>query len=411
MYPKRLRAGYALATVLIFAGCAASKPQPGPIPLNVDVAVAHRGNLSTHVTLDGQVAPLLQSTLSFQQSGPIVAVYVNEGNRVRRGEVLARIDASTLRAQYATQLALAAQARAQAKGSQISLPVTQQANAAAVQTAKAALENAKLVFHQDAALFKQGYLSQTTLAAARSTFVKAGNDYDDALAGLQNTAASAQGVQASLASARAAAAQAAVLRTEIGQTVLYAPFSGIVTARFLDPGAMAGPATPILSVSRLATVWINLNVPDGDLAYVHRGNRVSFQSSSVPGRVFHGRVDTVNAVPSAGTLSYRARLRVPNPDMTLRGGMLVTVRVTKERRNDVVIVPRTAIAQTAKGAVVYVVQQKKAVAVPVSVGLETETLAQVISPKVRSGTPVIVTRPDALRNGSIVTIAGGHRAP
>ena len=70
------------------------------------------------------------------------------------------------------------------------------------------------------------------------------------------------------------------------------------------------------------------------------------------------------------------------------------------------MVPRSAVAQTPNGSVVYVVVDSKAQAVPVSVGVQTETMAQVISPKVQPGTQVITTRPDALKDGSVVAVNG-----
>jgi multidrug efflux pump subunit AcrA (membrane-fusion protein) len=133
---------------------------------------------------------------------------------------------------------------------------------------------------------------------------------------------------------------------------------------------------------------------------------VRYQSTSLPGRTFAGPIQTVNLVPTAGTLSYLARLQVQNPGYVLRGGMLVTVTVTKARAANAIVVPRSAVAQTPNGNVVYVVVDNKAQAVPVRVGVQTETMAQVISPKVQPGTQVITTRPDALKDGSVVAVNG-----
>jgi HlyD family secretion protein len=119
----------------------------------------------------------------------------------------------------------------------------------------------------------------------------------------------------------------------------------------------------------------------------------------------------VNAVPTSGTLSYLARITMANPGDVLRGGMLVTATLPKEVANDAVVVPRGAIAQTPNGNSVYVVQNNKAVEVPVKVGVQTDTLSQVISPKLQPGAQVITTRPDALKDGSVVAIANASPAP
>jgi multidrug efflux pump subunit AcrA (membrane-fusion protein) len=96
-----------------------------------------------------------------------------------------------------------------------------------------------------------------------------------------------------------------------------------------------------------------------------------------------------------------------NPADLLRGGMLVTATVTKEARNNAIVVPRTAVAQTDSGNAVYVVgADNKAKEVPVRLGIQTDTLAEVQSSQVQAGTKVITTRPDALKDGSVVAING-----
>lgn len=403
---QRLAIASALVASLALTACGGSSGSHGPQPLNVDVAAAARRTIATYITLDGQIAPLEQSTLSFQQSGPISSIPVNVGDRVSAGQVVAQIDGSTLRAQLAQAQAQASQAQASARGSQVGLPIAQQSNASTLATAKGAYANAQLVYQQDEQLFRQGYVSQQQLEAARAQYVQAQAQAQAAQAGTQNDIVSAQNVKASMAGAQAAAAQASVLATELSQTTIYAPFVGVVTARFMDPGAMAGPSAPVLQVARTDKVWVNVNVPDEDLPYVRAGQTISFTSSSLPGKSFLGTVGTVNTVPTQGTLSYLARIQENNPGDVLRGGMLITATIPKQRAVGAIVVPLGAIAQTQAGNAVFIVRNGAAKQVPVKVGLQTDTLAQVISPLVVPGSEVITTRPDALQDGSKVAVNG-----
>lgn len=406
----RFAAAGALAAAVMLGGCGGHPQQRGPVALDVDVAQAQRRDIATYLNLDGQIAPLQESTLSFQQSGPVSQIYVNQGDRVSKGELLAKIDDSTLRAQLAQVEAQIAQSRAQAQSSAQNVPITQANTAQAVSSAKAALVNAKLTYDQDTQLFKQGYVSQSQLEQARAAYVAAQSQYQTALSNKGTTGVQTSQAQAAQEAVHAAEAQANILRTEIGQTSLYAPFDGVVTARLMDPGAMASPGNPVLHVSQVSTVWLNVNVPDEDLAYVHSGTPVTFTSSQLGSRKFSGTITTVNAVPTQGTLSYQARIRQPNPDNSLRGGMLVSVTVQKERHKNAVVVPREAVAQTDQGANVFIVtKDNKAQQVPVQIGVQTDTLSEVRSPKIQPGTTVITTRPDALQNGSTVAIASGRR--
>jgi multidrug resistance efflux pump len=87
---------YALGVTLTLSACSQGPQRQAP-PLSVDVAAASRQNIATYVSLDGQVAPLEQSVLAFQQNGTITSISVNVGDRVRSGQVLARIDDSRRR--------------------------------------------------------------------------------------------------------------------------------------------------------------------------------------------------------------------------------------------------------------------------------------------------------------------------
>lgn len=451
---QRALAAAALSAVALAAcGHGAAGPRQAA-PVAVDVAKAQLQDIGTYLSLDGQITPLQQSTLSTPQSGTVTAVYVNEGQRVAAGQVLARLDDSTLRAQLAQQQALAAQAEAQLSGQTLQGNVTPsqaQSTVAAAQqqlataknnlaTAQEALVNAKLVNDGNEALFKQGYVAATTLAGSRAAYVQAQETVNSSQAALQQAVvalanAKAQGTNAvpiqnqailgARATLKSAQAQVKLLQTEIAQSRLVAPFDGVITQRLLDPGAFAGPNQPILQISQVSHVYVNVNVPDNDLAYVHKGTDLTFTSSSLPGRTFDGTVFDVNATPTTGTLSYRARVVMPNPDDALRGGMLVTVSVRKEFHPRAIVVPLTAVVQSPAGAAVYTLaplpappggSPKGAKAgppaggpsfalaklVPVKLGLETDTQAQVTSPRITAGTTVITTRPDALQDKSMV---------
>jgi HlyD family secretion protein len=392
---------FAIAVVLL-AGCGQGQQKRGPTALDVDVAQAQRRTIATYLTLDGQVSPLEESTLSFQQSGPITAIYVNQGDRVSAGQLLARIDASTLQAQLAQDVALISQASARAQMSALNVPIVSSQTSQAVLSAKAALDNAQLAYNQDLQLYKQGYVSQSQLVQARSQYIAAQSQYQTSITNQKSTMVSTSSAAADRAAVQSAQAQANTLRTMIGQTALYAPFDGVITARLMDPGAMASPGNAVLRVDKLDTVWVNVNVPDEDLAYVHAGTPVTF-TASTSNRRFSARINAVNAVPTQGTLSYQARIRQINPGDVLRGGMLVSVIIQQARHDNAIVVPRQAVAQSDTGNAVFVVgADKKAQQVPVKIGLQTDTLSEVISPRVQAGTTVIVTRPDALQDGSLV---------
>lgn len=416
-----------LLAASVMAGCAGKAQHPVAPPLAVDAQPVVRQDIATYAQLDGQITPLQQSNLSLPQSGTLSSVYVTEGDRVSQGQVLAKIDDSTLRAQLA-------QAKATLSGSALSTPVTVQQNNTAligaeqnlanarnnVTSAQAAYDNAKVVYDGDESLYKQGYVAQTALEQAKSQYVAAQQTLSNNKELLRAAQSSLKAAQTNLGNNQvqktqvaANAAQVKQLETAIQQTTLYAPFNGVITARLLDPGAFAGPNQNILQISQIDTVYVNANVPDDELGFVRPGTAVSFTTSSLPGTVYNGRVFDVNAVPTTGTLSYRARIVESNPGDRLRGGMLVTVSVRKEFHRNALVVPRTAIFQGDTGTSIFTVADGKpgpdgkptkiAKQIPVKVGLQTDVLTEVIGP-VAPGTLVVTTRPDSLADGSTVAV-------
>jgi RND family efflux transporter MFP subunit len=432
-----------LASVVALAlgGCGkpAAKGPQGPAPLAVDVAKATQQDIATFLALDGQVAPLQESTLNSTQTGTLAAVYVTEGQHVVKGQLLAKLDDSTLRAQLAQNQGLLEQARARLASSTISQPIQSQqytSSLAAAQqgldaarnrvaTADASLRSAELVNKQNQQLFTQGYVSQTALTQSQANYVAAQQETNNARSALQaaqaalasakanlgQTQVDAQTVAANKGALTQAEASVTLLQTQISQASIYAPFDGVVTQRFLDPGALASASSPVVKVSQISTVYVNANVPDEDLPYVRRGTPVTFTTTSVPGKTFSATISDVNATPTAGTLSYRARVQQDNSDGLLRGGMLVTLNVRKEAHRAAIVVPRSAVFESERGANVFTVEDGKAKALPVRLGLQTDAQSEVLGGTVRPGTVVITTRPDSLQDGSVVAVAGAGGPP
>jgi HlyD family secretion protein len=472
--------GAAVLVAFAVSACAhGGDGQGGPPPVAVNVVKAVRQDIATYLTLDGQITPKQDATLSTPQSGTVAAVYVNEGQRVHAGELLAQLDDTTLRAQLAAAEAQVAQSQASLGSAQLQGNITpsqasstvataQQQYAAAknaTQTDVAALANAKLIFDSNDTLYKQGYVAQTTFEQARASYVAAEQAVNSAreqerqaqvaLTNAKATGANAvpiqnqtiAGTRATLASSQA---QVKLLQAEIVQARLVAPFDGVITNRLLDPGAFAGPNQGIVEISQIDSVYVNINVPDNDLAYVKKGTPVTFTTSSAPGRTFDGEIFDVNATPTSGTLSYRARVVKENPDNALRGGMLVNVSVRTAYAHDVVVVPKAALVAGATGSAIYTVvplppppagapaagggppaggapgggkpagpqlEFAQAKLVPVTVGLQTDVSAEVRGSGITGGTTVITTRPDSLQDKSTVAFTPpappttGLRAP
>jgi HlyD family secretion protein len=444
---QRFAALASLAGALLAAGCGGGhQAPPSSPPVIVQTTTVERRTIATFETLDGVVDPYLQSSLAPQQSGTLVQIYANEGDRVTKGEILAKIDDSTLQTNLVQQQGNQVQAVAKLAQSQIQLPITSTtAQSALIEAKRTLAQGEKLVvadrasvastratYEGDRQLLAPGYISVTTYQQARSAYIAAQqtlrSDEDKIV---QDSAAVAQATSALLNTPlqqrvieenRGAVTQAqgtvAQYRTAIGQTVLTAPFDGVVTSRTLDPGGFASPTQAIYQISQIDPVYVDFNVKDSDLQFVHPGTLVSFTASSNPSRRYSGRVASVNAVPTTGTLLYRARIVERNPDFSLRGGVLVNVRITRDDHPDVLSVPRQAIVIDGSHGVVYAVRQGPAPAasaapgliaraVNVDIGLATDAYIEVHGGGLAAGETIVAAQPDTIHDGARLVVS--HR--
>ena len=404
-----------VATACVLAACAkqgAGAPNPSASSaLPVTAAKARIGTLVSTFSLSGTVVPARQSNLASVISGTVQDVNVQIGDRVSAGQVLVQIDDSTLRAQLAQDEATLTEAVARLHQTTATNRGTALTTTGSLRSAQVAYDTALANNRRNETLFKQGYISQQQIDQSRSDLASAQAAYQSAQVAAQNANMSGDGqsaAQADVASMQAAVSvdQAAVqtVETQIAQAAVRAPFDGIVTQRNVDPGALASPGTPLVQVSELDPAYVNVGVPDDDLQYVRSGSDAAVRVDAVGGRVWHGRVDHLNAAAGAGTLTYLARIPLSNADMTLKAGMVANVTFVAARNTGVLIVPRGAIASTDSGTAVYVVADGKAKLRPVTVGLQTQDEAQVRGSGVEQGTVVITERPDALQDGSPVKV-------
>ncbi len=429
---RSLLAAVACLTLLATPACAKKNAAPPsaandqPV-LSVTVATAHRGDIAESISLAGSVAPRQQANISSVITGQVLSVNASVGDRVSAGEVLVKIDDSTLRAQLAQNESNLQQAQArlaQTQSSDVGSVASANANLASAQVAyQTALANLR----RNQSLMHQGYVSQSAVDQAQQAASAAEAQLRSAQVAAQNAqlgGANVSSAQSEIRSLAAAVEQAraavSFAQAQLGQTVITAPFDGVLTQRSVDAGALASPGTPLVQVSQLNPVYVNVGIPEEDLPYIHAGTSVTVRVDSAPGRLWHGTVAAINGATSQGTLSYLARIVLPNPDFLLKGGMVASVDFVKAERRDVVIVPRGAIFQGDNGDAIYVLAagagckkcDGKAKVVTVRRGLETGTESEINAPGITAGTKVIVQRPDQLRDGSPVSISSaGLLAP
>ena len=320
-----------------------------------------RHRAAQELTLYGNV-DLRQVELAFNNGERIAEVLVQEGDRVRRGEVLARLDTRRLEPQVAQAEAQAAAQRHIVErlrhGSRPEEIAQARAN---LESAQADAANARRQYERLKSLLERsvggGAVSQQDVDNAKAAWDVA----EAKLVVTQKALALAiagprpEEVAEAVARLRAAEAQLALLQQQLADAQLVSPVNGIVRTRLMEPGEMASPQKPVFSLAVTDPKWVRAYVSEPDLGKVSPGMAASVAVDSFPGRRFEGWVGFISPVaeftPKAvqtqelrPSLVYEVRVFVQDPGDALRLGMPATVSLPLDQHG-----PQAAPEATAEG--------------------------------------------------------------
>ncbi len=164
-----------------------------------------------------------------------------------------------------------------------------------------------------------------------------------------------------------------------------APFSGVVTARFVDPGALIQAATssmqgqPIVTLQALDSIRVYVSVPEIDVPLIRIGTAVSLTTAAYARKIFQASVTRFAEALDPATRTMKTEIDIPNPQHLLRPGMYAQVMLEVERRPGAVVVPATALIIEGSRKLVYVAREGAAHRVEVETGLDDGTEVEVRS--------------------------------
>jgi membrane fusion protein (multidrug efflux system) len=311
-------------------------PKPAAPPVGVQVARPHRGDIVRRVTLPATIRPYQQATLYAKVAGYLKSIRVDRGDAVKEGDLLAEVEAPEL---------LADQAKYQA----------------------------------EVALTKVDY---ERLAEARSkapdlvvplSVDTAKGKYDVALANLKRN------------------------ETLLDYTRIIAPFSGTITRRWVDVGALIPAATVSSSPQSAAVVTlmdnsrvrIEVAVPETEAPLVKRGCEVELRVEELPAKVFKGAVTRFADALDDATKTMMTEFELPNTERNLRAGMFATVKLAIDRRDNALLVPAEALIVEKARTSVFTLADGKAKKVPVKVGFEDGQSAEILEGVMANDTVIL----------------------
>ena len=317
-----------------------------------DLARVETKPLSRWLPVSGALQPVNQATVKAKVSGDVRHIAVREGETVRAGQVLARIDTADLEARLVERVG-------------------------ALESAKAQLAMAEKTSANNQTLLRQNFISQNAFDNSESSLSVA-----------KGTLKSAQ-------------AQVQLAQNALRDAVVVAPLDGVVAKRHVQPGEKVAFDSPVATVVDLRQMELQAAVPSVDVPELTIGMTVDLTSDGFGDRRFSGRIERINPATEAGTRSILVYVGIPNDDRSLRGGMFATGRIALAAAVAVPTLPQAAIRTEAGQTFVWTIEAGKLVRRIVVVGRRDDEAGRIeVKTALPAGAPVLAARFDNLKDGA-----------
>lgn len=330
-----------LVAILLTAGCAPEQQAEAPaeVARNVRVLDLAPTDVTEYLEITGPMAPVRGAVVSAEESGSVFAVPHDKGDVVQEGDVLVELDRRLL--------------------------------AAELEAARANVELQDYSAAKVSSLYEAEKVSRLELLTAR------------------NAAAQAR-------------AQLAVVERRYDRSAVAAPFAGLVTDRYVEPGELVAPGTPVARVVDPSALKLVGVVTERDVAGIDEGSQVEVTLDGSDGMVV-GEVVWVGFEADPLTGKFTVEIRVPNPDGGLRSGVVGRARIRSAEHVGVIAVPRDAVLSTPEGRAVYVVESDRARLRSITTGADQGLMVLVVD-GLAAGDRLVVRGQRDLIEGALVKV-------
>jgi RND family efflux transporter MFP subunit len=391
-----------LLLTLLLSGCQSQgsvgaeeqkKKPAGPPPREVKVTPAAERTVARTVSATGTLAADEQVVLGTKVAGRLAEITVDLGTRVKKGQVIGRLDQSDFKLRVEQAEASLQQARARLglspTGSDEKVDPQQ---TAVVRQARAMMDDARLTRDRSVKLAQQELIARAQLDTAEAALQVAEGRYQDALEEVRNR-------QAVIAQRRS---ELDLARQQLTDTVILSPLEGVVSLKQASVGEYLGAGAPIATLVRVHPLRLRVSVPEREGAGVRTGHAVTLTVEG-DSTVYRGRVVRLSPIVQEQNRTLLVEAEVPNERGFLRPGSFARVEIMTEVSQPVITVPASAIIIFAGVEKVMVVRQGKSAEVRVTTGRRLGPDIEIVD-GLKRGDPV-VTVPGNLVGGQPVTVA------
>ncbi|GAB1351627.1 efflux RND transporter periplasmic adaptor subunit [Erysipelotrichia bacterium] len=371
------------------------------------------GTINRRIETSGDILPLLGVNVHPEAAGRITDIFVDVGSKVKKGQELAQIYNDVQKAQLQQAQAAVTVSKAAIEMQKVMVETTQSALVAAkagVEAAESQLKNLAVTRERLEKLFSEGAISRQQLddvvaqhdsASARLTAAKS----EEKRAGdaIQSAKMTLEMRRAELIQATANLNSVQVL---LDNTLVRAPFDGVITARHADPGAMAGPAAPLFRIEQINPAKIIGTIIEKDLYLIEADKTPAVISVDAIREEYRGVVSRIYPAIDSTSRTGRIEILLQNPDLHLRSGMFAKISLLINTSENKPVVGRDALLKYENNYYAYLIENGHAVKRQVKVGIIDEDRVEVVE-GLQPGELIISKGLEFIREGSAVKVSEG----
>ncbi|HZC43670.1 MAG TPA: efflux RND transporter periplasmic adaptor subunit [Acidobacteriaceae bacterium] len=380
--------------MLVVSGCSSDNAVPPPeAVVSVETAPVKAQSITDVVSAEGVLYPIHQASISPKITAPVRKFYVQRGDRVHRGELLAALENQDLAAAVVSAQGGYNQAQATyASTTSSALPEEiQTANLNVVNT-KATLSAQQKVYDSDSKLYQQGALARKQLDATEVALTAARSAYETAEKHLQNLQAVGESQQSKAAQGQLEQAHGQYMSAaaQLGYTQIRSPIDGVVADRAVYPGDIAPAGTPLLVVMDTSKVVVRLHLPQQQGELLQLGQAATIR---VPGleKDIPAKVTVLSPALDPNSTTEEIWVEADNRTGELKPGTTAQVSITAKTIANALVIPAAAILTGSDGqtSVMVVKSDSRAYSQNVKTGIQQGLMIQILS-GLQSGEQVIV---------------------
>lgn len=229
-------------------------------------------------------------------------------------------------------------------------------------------------------------------------------DTNDRLRGLVSRGSGTQvALDESAAKLASSEARVQLAKAKLAQSTIVAPFSGVVGLRSVGVGDYVSVGKQLITLTSIDPIKIDFRVPEIYLSRLKTGQPVQMRVDAVPDRKFQGQIYAIDPVVDVNGRAIRLRANIPNADLALKPGLFARLAITVDQRENALLIPEMAVVPDAVGKMVYIVDKGKAKRVAVELGKRLPGKVEIVS-GLKADMQVITAGQMRLRDGAIIAI-------